>query len=272
MLRVSAVLLLAALVSAALTACAGTDAAREAGESARGGGGGGGGEPSVQTESPRPASAEERTQEEVAAEEATVTEPVLDEKWYQDSDGNYVPDFIEVGEGYDPAKDDCAPEECPGAAEGVDFYTQPRNALLILDSSGSMAADDGTGTGRTKMQAAKDALLKYSGVSSVLFETGFMVFGHEGDTSEAGRPESCEAGGEVLSPIGEVDPATFEGTLSRFEPTGWTPIEGALDEAEGAFSGKEDQINRVILVSDGVETCGGTRWRRPRGCTPRASS
>ena len=136
--------------------------------------------------------------------------------------------------------------------EGAD-----EGALLILDSSGSMAADDGTGTGRTKMQAAKDALLKYSGVSSVLFETGFMLFGHEGDTSEAGRPESCEAGGEVLSPIGEVDPASFEGTLSRFEPTGWTPIEGALDEAEGAFSGKEGEINRVILVSDGVETCGG---------------
>ncbi len=179
----------------------------------------------------------------------------MDEKWYEDSDGNYVPDFIEVANGFDPEKNDCAPEECPGAAEGIDFYTQPRNALLILDSSGSMAADDGTG--RTKMQAAKEALLRYSGVSPVLFETGFMVFGHEGDATEAGRPESCEAGGEVLSPIGEVDSSSFEETISRFEPAGWTPIEGALNEAGRAFSGKEGEINRVILVSDGIETCGG---------------
>ena len=103
MLRVSVVLLLAALVSAGLTACAGVDAAREAGEKARGGGGG---ESSAQTGSPQPNSEEERTQEEIAAEEAMVTEPVLDEKWYQDSDGNYVPDFIELEEGYDPNKDD----------------------------------------------------------------------------------------------------------------------------------------------------------------------
>ena len=130
-----------------------------------------------------------------------------------------------------------------------------RNALLLLDSSGSMAAD--AGGGRTKMEAAKDALLRYSGVSSVLFETGFAVYGHAGDSTAAGKATSCEQASELLLPLGAVDQAAFQGTLSRFRPTGWTPIEGALREAEAAFAGKEGAVNRVILVSDGIETCGG---------------
>ncbi len=56
--------------------------------------------------------AEERAQ---ASVETTAAEPVLDAKWYQDSDGNYVPDFIEVANGFDPDRNDCAPEGCPGA-------------------------------------------------------------------------------------------------------------------------------------------------------------
>ena len=139
----------------------------------------------------------------------------------------------------------------------MEFVTSERNALLILDSSGSMAADDGTGTGRTKMEAAKEALSRYAGPSSVLYETGFAVFGHTGDATQDGRAASCEEAAEVLLPLGQMDPQSFEGTLPRFQPTGWTPIEGALSEAEGAFAGKEDQTNRVVLVSDGIETCGG---------------
>lgn len=205
-------------------------------------------------------SAEEQAQQTGGSSDASGL--VLEAKWYKDSDGNVVPDFIEAeadnGQGGDdPYKDDCAPEKCPGAAEGLDFYTQERNALLILDSSGSMAADDGSGTGRTKMDAAKEAISRYSGVSAALFETGFAVYGHTGNATEAGRTQSCGTAAETLLSLGEVDPATFEGTLSRFEPTGWTPIEGALREAEDAFAGKEGQNNRIVLVSDGIETCGG---------------
>ncbi len=257
------------------TAACGVEAARDAGERAAG---------DAKEEAPKPegrptengaatpaasaspgATASEATVAGLTEEAAQATvgetggEPVLDEKWYQDSDGNYVPDFIETANGFDPEKFDCAPEECPGAAGGssVEFVTSERNALLILDSSGSMADDDGSGAGRTKMEAAKDALLRYSGPSSVLFETGFAVFGHEGDTTRAGRADSCEEAAELLLPVGRVDPATFEETLSGFEPTGWTPIEGALREAEQAFAGKAGQVNRVTLVSDGIETCGG---------------
>ena len=213
----------------------------------------------AQPPAPETTAADPVEEEAQATAETRTGEPVLDEKWYEDSDGNYVPDFVEAANGFDPKRNDCAPERCPGSAEGssVEFLTQKRNALLILDSSGSMAADDGSGAGRTKMEAAKEALLRYAGPSSVVYETGFAVFGHTGDSTEAGRAASCREAAEVLSPLGEVGPDTFGEILARFRPTGWTPIEGALRESERAFAGKEGQENRIILVSDGIETCGG---------------
>ena len=55
--------------------------------------------------------------------EGTTSEPVLDPKWYEDADGNYVPNFIEVANGYDPDRNDCAPEKYGAAEEGADFLT-----------------------------------------------------------------------------------------------------------------------------------------------------
>lgn len=267
MTRKVAVTLLLGLSLVTLTACfTGIDAARQAGERANGedrasqdqgaddtSGQEGDTYSAGQTEeSISSGTAEESAQ---ASVETTAEEPVLDAKWYQDSDGNYVPDFIEVANGFDPNRDDCAPEKCPGAAESIDFYTRPRNALLILDSSGSMAAGDGTG--QTRMEAAKESILRYSEVSSVVYDTGFAVFGNTGDATKAGRAQSCADAAEVLLPLGEVNQDNFQDVVGQFQPTGWTPIEGALREAGETFSGHEGETNRVILVSDGIETCGG---------------
>ena len=262
-------LLLVALFALVSTGCFGLDAARDAGERASGGDRGDPPPAEPQDSAPTESTAAAETtvleetvvaEETVVSPETTTTDLVLDPKWYKDSDGNIVPDFIEAeadgGAGNDnPYKDDCAPEECPAAAESVEFVTKPRNALLILDSSGSMAADDGTG--QTKMEAAKESLGRYAKISAALFETGFAVYGHTGDATKAGRAQSCETAAETLLPIGQLDPDTFGETLEEFEPTGWTPIEGALREAEEAFAGKEGEVNKIILVSDGIETCGG---------------
>lgn len=185
-------------------------------------------------------------------------ERVLEDKWYVDSDGNEVPDFIEVEEGYDPEVDDCAEEvDCPGpsgASGGAGLITREQNTLLILDSSGSMAEQ--TGVGETKMVVAKDALERYVTGTPDFVNLGFMVYGHQGSSEEADKAESCE-GIELLDPLGEVDYQSFPQTLESFRPTGWTPIAGSLEQAKEAFSGKKDADNRVILVTDGLETCGG---------------
>ncbi len=185
---------------------------------------------------------------------------VLPGKLYVDSDGNRVPDFVEVAEGYDPAADDCARAAgCPGPSgasgtSAADLASREQNILLVLDSSGSMA--EPIGGGQTRMDAAKASLERYATATPDFINLGFMVYGHEGSNAKADRAESCESA-EVLEPPGEVDYRTFPRTLDTFKPTGWTPIEGALNEAGHVLSGEKEATNRVILVSDGLETCGG---------------
>lgn len=180
---------------------------------------------------------------------------VLEAKFYQDSDGNAVPDFMETELGYTPTKDDCPlVDSCGNGAAGSEL-NKKTYTLLMLDASGSMAARMG---GITRMEAAKQALQRYvSGVPS-FFQLGFLVYGHKGNNTQAGKASSCaEGGAELLMPIGQVQPATFaQQVLTRFQPTGWTPIARALDLARTAFTDKSGP-NHIIMVSDGLETCGG---------------
>lgn len=183
---------------------------------------------------------------------ATLARP-LEAQWYEDSDGNQIPDFLEVELGYDPFVDDCAPATCSMDAGGGSALSQEQNILLILDASGSMAEAAG---GFTKMEAAKEAISDYVLITEDLVNIGFMVLGHKGDNTEAGKPESC-AGVELLSPIGATTGEEIATVMSTLEPTGWTPLAGALTAAEGVFADRIGAANKVILVTDGLETCGG---------------
>ena len=180
----------------------------------------------------------------------------LDDEWYVDTDDDSVPDFIEESAGYDPEVDDCAREiDCPGPAGlSPQSLTRDQNTLLMLDSSGSMAASGGGG--RTKMEAARDALERYATGTPDFVNLGFLVYGHKGSNEPSGKAESCR-GVEVLAPLGKVKYKTFPKVLASFEPTGYTPIAGALEEAADVFAGTEKAVNRVIMVSDGIETCDG---------------
>jgi hypothetical protein len=174
--------------------------------------------------------------------------------WSQDTDENGVPDFIEAQIGADPLKEDCPIRACGPVGEGSEFLRRPRNTLLLLDASGSMAARMG---GATKLEVARQAISRYASIAGIMRERlGFLVYGHKGSNKPAGKPESC-TGVEILSRIGDVSPDTFAGQLASFRPTGWTPIAAALDKAAEAFVGKESEANRIVLVSDGIETCGG---------------
>lgn len=183
--------------------------------------------------------------------------PVLGREWFEDTNDNDVPDFIEEELGYDPAGDHCAAEvDCPGpdGAQPFDLVERDQNMLLILDASGSMAGS--AGGGQTKMEAAREALERYVTGTPDLVNLGFMVYGHRGSNQEADRPESC-AGVETLADLGEVDFETFPDVLRGFEPTGWTPVAGSLEAAREVFADRGEDANRVILVSDGEETCDG---------------
>jgi Ca-activated chloride channel family protein len=61
----------------------------------------------------------------------------------------------------------------------------------------------------------------------------------------------------LLYPISPFDSATFNESLSKAKPAGWTPIQLALNEAQkdlATFKGDEN-TNIVYLVSDGISTC-----------------
>lgn len=185
--------------------------------------------------------------------------PLADE-WYEDPDGDLVPTAVERKIGSDPDVDECVQKEGCGSAGPV-AELERSNTLLILDSSGSMAGSAGGGT--TKLNAAKRALRRYVAGTPDSLALGFMVYGHKGSNKPAGKAESC-AGVDLLDPIGKAASKRFERTLRRFEPTGYTPLAASLRKARAAFAGKQDAVNRIILVTDGIETCGGNPVREAR--------
>lgn len=182
----------------------------------------------------------------------TQTARPLPAPWYEDPDGDLVPTAVEQRIDTDPMVDECARAEGCGET-GATTALEQSNTLLILDSSGSMAGSAGGGT--SKLNAAKQALRRYVAGTPDSLALGFMVYGHKGSNGPAGKAASC-AGVEVLDPIGTAASQRFDATLDRFKPTGYTPLGAALRKARDAFADKEDAINRIILVTDGVETCG----------------
>jgi Ca-activated chloride channel homolog len=193
---------------------------------------------------------------------ATPEQRPLPAGWYEDPDGDLVPTAVEEQLDTDPHDDACVREAgCASAGRGVNAI-ETSNTLLILDSSGSMKGSAGGST--TKMAAAKRALRRYVAGTPDSMALGFMVYGHKGSNGPSGKARSC-AGVELLQPIAPAASRRFDATLRRFRPIGYTPLAAALRRARSAFDGKQDDVNRIILVTDGVETCGGNPVAEARG-------
>jgi hypothetical protein len=130
------------------------------------------------------------------------------------------------------------------------------NVELVLDSSGSMAERIGS---ESRMQIAKrvlrdviEAIPERPGVN-----VGFRIYGHRGNNTERGRPVSCRSS-ELLVPIDGVDKEAILEQVDAARPTGWTPLAYSIGRAAGDFEhALEGVVNAVVLVTDGLETCGG---------------
>jgi Ca-activated chloride channel family protein len=125
-----------------------------------------------------------------------------------------------------------------------------RDVLLILDSSESMARNSGSGpprmsVARRAVQEAIDIFPDDAGIALRLY----------GAQAGAGV-RNCE---DSVLAVSFAPAATnrikITEALSRVRARGLTPIQYALDEAEGDFP--EDAMRTIILVSDGRESCGG---------------
>ena len=129
---------------------------------------------------------------------------------------------------------------------GNSLLAQDR-AMVVLDASGSMWGQvDGT----TKMEIARDAVRdlfnKWEIAGNV--DAGLTAYGHrrKGDCTDI----------ELLSGVGPVNGSKISGLLSGLQPRGKTPLSDAVVQAAEAMRYEETKAT-VILVSDGIETCGG---------------
>ena len=128
------------------------------------------------------------------------------------------------------------------------------NIVVILDASGSMAEDTGSGT---KMDIAKNAVSDFLTQLPPGINTGLVVYGQEGSSSLADKSVSCNGIEEIVK-LGPDNNSNIISAMSSFSPKGWTPIAGSLEFAKNIFlNSKAGKRNYLILVSDGVEDCGG---------------
>lgn len=130
------------------------------------------------------------------------------------------------------------------------------NLLLIVDSSGSMAAP--TDTGVIRMDAAKGVLTQViSEIPDVdNVNVGLRVYGHKGDNTDLGRPESCVSS-ELVVPMDGVDAQKLTDQVNVLQPVGWTPLGYSLQEASKDFTqpASDQVVNSIVMVTDGLETC-----------------
>ena len=116
--------------------------------------------------------------------------------------------------------------------------------MLVLDASGSMWGTIGE---RTKIDIAKETIGKVIANWRPGDELGLAVYGHR----EKGTCDDIE----VLKEPGPLDAKAFMATVGALNPKGKTPMTASVQiAAESARYGEEKAT--VILVSDGVETCG----------------
>jgi len=127
----------------------------------------------------------------------------------------------------------------------------PTQVELILDASGSMwnrVAD-----GRYRIDAAKDALGSFvRGLPDSGLDVGLRIYGSTVDALAAGACDDTR----LFVPLSGVDKAGLQATVDAVKARGATPIVGSLLAAAGDFSAGPGQ-RIIVLVTDGVESCGG---------------
>jgi Ca-activated chloride channel homolog len=128
------------------------------------------------------------------------------------------------------------------AEEGADS-----NVMFIFDSSGSMKKQ--ITSGESRADAAKRAMVDALGRMPPGSNLGLLMYGHR-------RAKDC-SDIEMISPIGTADGSVIAQTILGSQPKGETPIAAALEQAAKSFAPMAGQSNSIVLVTDGIEECGG---------------
>lgn len=123
-----------------------------------------------------------------------------------------------------------------------------RSVELVLDASNSMW---GRMQGEPKMSVAKQAL---NGALSWMPEdlnVALRAYGHQYRHQQRNCKDS-----ELLVPFQAGNRVGIERAIAGFRPRGQTPLAYSLEQVARDFAGVEGE-RAVVLVTDGIESCGG---------------
>jgi Ca-activated chloride channel family protein len=129
------------------------------------------------------------------------------------------------------------------AAEG----DEATPVLLVLDASGSMKGDDGTGT--TKIDAARAAVRDVIEAAPADTPLGLRVFGYRVPSSD--KAAACKDT-ELVTSVGVDNRDDMASFVDGVEAVGETPIGLSLEEASDDLG---ESGGSVVLVSDGADEC-----------------
>jgi hypothetical protein len=181
-----------------------------------------------------------------------------------DTDGDGFNDGDEVKKNFDPlGPGNVVTASAVNSCENGNFVFNPANnesygaafgqvnVEIILDGSGSMAEKIG---GETKMDAAKRVINQIiDGLpNKPNLNVGFRAYGYQ----SAGSEHNCQDT-KLLVPIKGVDKQALKNATNSISAKGYTPIAYSLGQAAKDFPTGEKNYNTVILISDGIESCGG---------------
>lgn len=123
---------------------------------------------------------------------------------------------------------------------------QDRGTILVLDGSGSMWAE--LPEGRSRIEVARDVLSDFLSARDAAQPLGVIAYGHNrsGDCSDI----------ETIAPMAIHDGQDLGLRLRALMPRGKTPLADALRRAAAEIPSAAEEAD-IVLVTDGLETCGG---------------
>ena len=123
-----------------------------------------------------------------------------------------------------------------------------RSVQIVVDASRSMW---GQIDGVSKMQITKETLEDVSYWLPADVDLALRAYGN----TSAVESNNC-ADSSLLVPFSELNRDPIRRAIAGLKPTGQTPIAYALNQAGRDF-GMLDSDRAIVLVSDGIESCGG---------------
>ena len=129
-------------------------------------------------------------------------------------------------------------------ATSTALFAQAPDTIVVLDVSNSMW---GQIDGVSKIEIARGVISDLLADIDTNARFGLMAYGHR-------RQSDC-GDIELVLPLAPLDAAGFSTAVNSLTPRGRTPLTDAVRQAAEVLNYQE-QPGRIILVSDGVESCG----------------